>query len=50
MGPLAPFADLVAGSPGLVTLTAFGLIGVTLLMPASAAGLVAGMPRSAALA
>ncbi|MEV5413562.1 DUF6412 domain-containing protein [Thermopolyspora sp. NPDC052614] len=50
MTSLALLAELVSGSSGLATVTAFGLVGVTLLMLAWAVGLVAGMPRADAVA
>jgi hypothetical protein len=46
----ALLAELLSGSSGLAMATAFGLVGVTLLMLAWAVGLVAGMPRAGAVA
>ncbi len=48
MTSLALLAELLSGSSGLATVTAFGLVGVTLLMLAWAIGLVAWMPRAGA--
>jgi hypothetical protein len=48
MTPLTRIAQLVAGSPGLATVAAVSLVGVTLLLFAWAVGRVAATPGTAA--
>lgn len=45
MSALQVVFDLLAGSPGLGALTAFGLVGITILVSAWILGRLAGRPR-----
>jgi len=50
MTPFTLFAEPAVGTYGLAALAAFGLVGVTLLILAWAAGRLAAMPRADAAA